>query len=130
MQKNGIILANVEENAYFCNRKVKLPEFVASNMCRYTMSFNDAVMNEMRPHFRDEESLLVWLEVSMDHLMCEYIARFKKTNIDGDQLLRKLNALPDTPAGFLQLNGILGKQGAGFSWDDLREDAYSDKYGI
>ncbi len=57
------------------------------------MSFNDAVMNEMRPHFRDEESLLVWLEVSMDHLMREYIARFKKTNIDGDQLLRKLNAL-------------------------------------
>lgn len=54
----------------------------------------------------------------MDHLMREYIARFKKPNIDGDQLLRKLNALPDTPAGFLQLNGILGKQGAGFSWDD------------
>ena len=82
------------------------------------MSFNDAVMNEMRSYFRDEESLLVWLEVSMDHLMREYIARFKKPNIDGDQLLRKLNALPDTPAGFLQLNGILGKQGAGFSWDD------------
>ena len=31
---------------------------------------------------------------------------------------------------FLQLNGILGKQGASFSWENLREDAYSDKYGI
>ena len=30
-------------------------------MCRYNMSFNDAVMNELRPHFKDEESLLVWL---------------------------------------------------------------------
>ena len=60
-------------------------------MCRYNMSFNDAVMNELRPHFKDEESLLVWLEVNMDHLMREYIARFKKTNIDGEQLLRKLN---------------------------------------
>ena len=94
------------------------------------MSFNDDVMNEMRPHFRDEESLLVWLEVNMDHLMREYIARFKRPNIDGEQLLRKLNALPNTPAGFLQLGGILGKQGASFSWEDLREDAYSDKYGI
>ena len=99
-------------------------------MCRYNMSFNDAVMNEMRPHFKDEESLLVWLEVNMDHLMREYIARFKKPNIDGEQLLRKLNTLPNTSAGFLQLNGILGKQGASFSWENLREDAYSDKYGI
>jgi len=33
-------------------------------MCRYNMSFNDAVMNELRPHFKDEESLLVWLEVN------------------------------------------------------------------
>ena len=52
-------------------------------MCRYNMSFNDAVMNELRPHFKDEESLLVWLEVNMDHLMREYIARFKRPNIDG-----------------------------------------------
>ncbi len=44
-------------------------------MCRYNMSFNDAVMNELRPHFKDEESLLGWLEVNMDHLMREYIAR-------------------------------------------------------
>ena len=55
-------------------------------MCRYNMSFNDAVMNELRPHFKDEESLLVWLEVNMDHLMREYIARFKRPNIDGEQL--------------------------------------------
>ncbi len=99
-------------------------------MCTYNMSFNDSVMNEILPHFKDEESLLVWLEVNMEHLMREYIARFKKTNIDGEQLLRKLNTLPDTPAGFLQLDGILGKQGMSFSWDELREDAYSDKYGI
>ena len=71
-------------------------------MCRYNMSFNDAVMNELRPHFKDEESLLVWLEVNMDHLMREYIARFKRPNIDGEQLLRKLNTLPNTSAGFLQ----------------------------
>ena len=54
-------------------------------MCRYNMSFNDAVMNEMRHHFKDEESLLVWLEVNMDHLMREYIARFKRPNIDATQ---------------------------------------------
>ena len=32
-------------------------------------------------------SSMVWLEVNMDHLMREYIARFKRPNIDGEQLL-------------------------------------------
>ena len=56
-------------------------------MCRYNMSFNDAVMNELRPHFKDEESLLVWLEVNMDHLMREYIARFKDLILMGSSCL-------------------------------------------
>ena len=28
-------------------------------MCKYNMSINDAVVNEIRPHFKDEESLLM-----------------------------------------------------------------------
>ena len=92
-------------------------------MCKFNMSFNDAIVNEIRPHFADEESLLVWMEVSMEHLMREYAARFKKPAVDGEQLLRKLKSLPDTPDGFLQLEGILGRQGKQFSWDELREEA-------
>ena len=90
------------------------------------MSFNDAILNEMRPHFKDEESLLKWMEVSMEHLMLEYVARFKRSVIDGNQVLSKLNALPDTSESFLQLEGILGRQRADFSWNELREDAYSE----
>ena len=99
-------------------------------MCRYNMTFDDAIVNEVLPHFKDEQSLLKWMQVSMEHLMLEYAAQFKSPAVDGKHLLSKLNALPDTPESFLKLDGILGKQGAGFSWDDLREDAYSDKYGI
>lgn len=47
-------------------------------MYKFDISFNDAILNEIRPHFADEESLLVWMEVSMEHLMREYAARFKK----------------------------------------------------
>ena len=99
-------------------------------MCRFNMSFNDAIVNEIRPHFSDEESLLMWMEVSMEHLMREYVARFKKPVVDGEQLLRRVKSLPDSPEGFLQLAGILGKPGKGFSWDDIREEAYTEKYGI
>ena len=54
-------------------------------MCKYNMSINDAVVNEIRPHFKDEESLLMWMEVSMEHLMREYAARFKNRSLGREQ---------------------------------------------
>jgi len=62
--------------------------------------------------------------------MLEYAAQFKSPAVDGKHLLSKLNALPNTSESFLQLGGILGRQRKSFSWEELREDAYSDKYGI
>jgi len=38
--------------------------------------------------------------------------------------------LPNTPEGFLQLGGILGKAHKDFSWEDLREEALEEKYGV
>ena len=34
-------------------------------MCRYNMSFNDAVMNELRPHFKDEEWTISCVNTSL-----------------------------------------------------------------
>lgn len=100
-------------------------------MCRFNLSFNDAVVNEMRPHFADEKAMLMWMQAGMERMMREYAAQFrKKTAADGKELLRKLQTIPNTPEGFLQLGGILGKPAGSFSWDELREDAYAEKYGI
>jgi hypothetical protein len=49
---------------------------------------------------------------------------------DGAALLNKLQSLPNTPEGFLQLGGILGKAHKDFSWEDLREEALEEKYGV
>lgn len=95
------------------------------------MSFNDALVDEMRPLFADEKQMLLWMQVRMEEMMRKYTARFKKKPADnGQELLRKLQALPDTPEGFLQLSGILGRADDAFSWDELREEAYADKYGV
>lgn len=100
-------------------------------MCRFSMSFNDAVVDEMRPLFADEKSLLMWMQAGMERMMREYAAQFKKKPAaDGEALLKKLQALPDTPEGFLQLGGILGKTRKGFSWEELREEALEEKYGV
>ena len=93
-------------------------------MCRFNISFNDAVIDEMRPLFADEKALLMWMQAKMEQLMKEYAAQFKpqlKSSTDGAALLNKLQSLPNTPEGFLQLGGILGKAHKDFSWEDLRE---------
>jgi len=128
------VTKNTEDGRVSCRYGIKslflqpvgeITELVVNNMCRYNMSFDDAIVNKVLPHFKDEQSLLKWMQVSMEHLMLEYAAQFKSPAVDG-----KLNALPNTSESFLQLGGILGRQRKSFSWEELREDAYSDKYGI
>ena len=45
-------------------------------------------------------------------------------------MLERLEALKNDPDGFFKMGGILGKPKEPFSWDELREEALSDKYGI
>ena len=93
-------------------------------MCRFNISFNDAVVDEMRPHFADEKAMLMWMQAGMERMMREYAAQFRsRTAADGKELLRKLQGIPKTPKGFLRLGGILGKPASSFSWNELREDA-------
>lgn len=68
-------------------------------MCRFNISFNDAVIDEMRPLFADEKALLMWMQAKMEQLMKEYAAQFKpqlKSSTDGAALLNKLQSLPNT----------------------------------
>ena len=45
-----------------------------------------------------------------------------------EELLSKLKVLPNTPEGFLQLDTVL--RPAKTSIEQLREEAYTEKYGI
>lgn len=98
-------------------------------MCRFNMSFNDAVVDEMRPLFADEKKMLLWMQTRMEELMREYTARFKQQpSVDGAELLRKLQSLPNTPEGFLQLDTVLRPSQTSIA--ELKEEAYMEKYGI
>ena len=97
-------------------------------MCRFDMSFNDTVVNEMRLHFADERRMLLWMQVEMEKIMREYVAQFKTPEVDGRQLLNQLQSLPDTPDGFLQLDTVLLPSQT--SVEELREEALLEKYGV
>jgi hypothetical protein len=72
--------------------------------------------------------LRLWMQVQMEHLMKEYAAQFKKPSLDGEQLLSRLKSLGDTPDGFLRLDTVLPPSQS--SIEELREEAYFEKYGI
>ncbi len=85
--------------------------------------------DEERSHFVDEKARLMWVQVQMEQMMREYTAPNKKKSVvDGDELLRKLKTLPNTPEGFLQLDTVL--RPSRFSIEELKEEAYLEKYGI
>lgn len=92
------------------------------------MSFNDAVVDEVRPHFADEQKMLLWLQGQMEELMRQYAAQFRKPTVDGKQLLSQLRALPDSAEGFLQLDTVLRPSKS--SIEELREEAILEKYGV
>lgn len=87
----------------------------------------DLVVNEVWPHFADEKELLMLLQVRLKELMEDFSAK-NKPSVDGNELLRNLKALPNTPEGFLQLDTVL--RPSRFSIEELREEAYLEKYGI
>lgn len=87
----------------------------------------DLVVNEVWSHFADEKELLMLLQVRLKELMEDFSAK-NKPSVDGNELLRNLKALPNTPEGFLQLDTVL--RPSRFSLEELREEAYLEKYGI
>jgi hypothetical protein len=44
--------------------------------------------------------------------------------------LERLAALKNDSEGFFKMGGIFGKVSDDFSWDELREEAMLEKYGI
>ena len=84
-------------------------------------------MNLAKPHFKGEEALQLWLEEQLDRVLWDFVSQFEDKGDDGN-LLEKLEAVGDGPEGILQLGGILGRQRANFSWEELREDAYQSDY--
>lgn len=97
-------------------------------MCRFNLSLNDTIVEDMRPHFDGDKALESWMVEQLEYVMLEYMAQFRKPSEGNDRLLEKLQALDDSPEGFLMLDSVL--KPSSFSMEELREDAYIEKYGI
>lgn len=116
----------------FAPEKNKCPK-IQTSMCRYNLKFSidDQVVDVVRPKLGSDKALEAWMIRMLKKAMADYAheLRNQKTSVvDGENLLSKLKSLPNTPEGFLRLDTVL--RPAKTSIDELREEAYAEKYGI
>lgn len=102
-------------------------------MCKYNLKFSidDQVVEAVRPKLGSDKALEAWMIRMLKKAMADYAyeLRVQKTSVaECEDLLGKLKALPNTPEGFLQLDSVL--RPAKTSIEELREEAYAEKYGI
>ena len=128
LEKNPKSLGDFKIKLYLCTIKVK-----SKNMCRYNLNFSidDQVVDIVRPELGSDKALEAWMIRMLKKAMSDYAHELRAqtaTAVNGEELLRKLKALPNTPEGFLQLDTVLSP--AKTSIEELREEAYAEKYGI
>lgn len=102
-------------------------------MCRYNLSFSidDKLVDVVRPKVGSDSAMEAWMIRVVKKAMVDYAAELRsqaEVETDDNQLLQRLKALPNSPEGFLQLDTVL--RPAKSSIEELREEAYAEKYGI
>ena len=102
-------------------------------MCTYNVKREDRIVERVKPHFSGDKALKVWIEKVLKKAM-EDFAEQSETKIRKDKasqlLIQRLESLRDDPEGFFKMGGILSDPQDGHTWEQLREEAVFDKYGV
>lgn len=102
-------------------------------MCLYNVRIDDKVMNRVRPYFKGEDAMQLWIEQQLQKVLVDYADQLEEKPLEeenNEDIIENLKALEGDPDAFFKMAGILGKPTPGFSWEGFREEAYLDKYGI
>lgn len=99
-------------------------------MCIYSINIDDAVLKSVKPYFKGDDVMQHWIEQQLHQTILQY-AKEHSTAVgakDSADVLEKLETIKDDPKGFFKLDQILPP--SSMSAEELREEAYLEKYGI
>ena len=101
-------------------------------MCTLSVRMDDKVIARVKPLFGGDKAMNKWIETVLHKAMEEYAEQYEQMagkNALAETLTKRLKELEGDPEALYKMSGILGKPQAGFSWEELREEAIYDKYG-
>ena len=102
-------------------------------MCTLNIRIDDKVMDRVKPHFTGDHAMQLWMEKVLKQVLEDYAEELECRKVkesESQLLLQRLESLKDDPEGFFKMGGILGKPKGSFSWEELREEAMFEKYGV
>lgn len=100
-------------------------------MCMRNVRISDEVIELMKPHFKGDEDLQLWIEEQLEHVMWEYAQQFKSdlgNETKNEHIYRQIKALENDANGLFKLGDIL--KPSQYSVEELRDEYISDKYGV
>lgn len=98
-------------------------------MCTYNISIDDAVMEQLKPHFSGDAAMQTWIEGVLHHALLDYVAQFESFSLANDEhIYQQVKALESDPDGLLKLGSIL--KPSKFSIEELKDEYISAKYGV
>ena len=126
------IMANAcNSQEYFLSLHTKRKQKLI--MCTLSVRMDDKVLDRVKPLFGGDKAMNKWIETVLHKAMEEYAEQYEQMagkNALAEALTKRLRELEGDPEALFKMSGILGKPQAGFSWDELREEAIYDKYKV
>jgi hypothetical protein len=126
------IMANAcNSQEYFLSLHTKRKQKLI--MCTLSVRMDDNVIDRVKPLFGGDKAMNKWIETVLHKAMEEYADQYEQMagkNALAEALTKRLKELEGDPEALFKMSGILGKPQAGFSWDELREEAIYEKYKV
>lgn len=86
-------------------------------MCTFDLSFNDSLVENIRPFFKDEAAIKEWMQHQMEYVISQFYTS-------------KASTQPQTKTFVHSLSHLRGIGDSSMSIDQLRDEYLKEKYGV
>ena len=102
---------------------------IIGGMCTLKVRMDDNVLNLVKPHFKGDEAMQLWIEKQLHNVLLEYAKQFDKiSDVDNIMVVQQVKALEKDPIGLLKLGSVL--RPSKYNAEELKDEYVSEKYGI
>lgn len=98
-------------------------------MCTYNITIDDTLMSQVRPTLGSDSDVAEWVQKQVELVMRNHLRKVARTDTKHKSTIQRIEKLAAAQTVSLRdLEGILPETNVSF--DDLRSEYISDKYGI
>jgi len=99
-------------------------------MCTYNISIDDTLIEQLRPTLGSDGDVNEWMQHQIELAVLQFVQQYKSKSMRQDSI-RRIVSVSEADGNTLSLRDLEGILPASqTSFDDLRDEYISEKYGI